>query len=70
MSPLRFHHHTNRLIDYYEKMNEEHIIAVILTSGLISQDRGNVVLSPIDTVELYEKCRVALIESARPQRST
>ncbi len=53
MSPLRLHHQTDRLIDYYEKMNEEHINAAILTSGLISQDRGNVVLSPIDAVEFY-----------------
>ena len=70
MSPLWFHHHTNRLIDNYEEMNEEHIIAAILTSGLISQDRGNVVLSPIDAVELYEKYHAELIESARPQHST
>ncbi len=38
-------------------MNEEHIIAAILASGLINQDRGNVVISPTDAVELYEKCR-------------
>ena len=35
-------------------MNEEHIIAAILTSGLINQDRGNVVSSPADAIELYE----------------
>jgi len=70
MSPLRFYHHTDQLIDNYEEMNDEHIIAAILTSGLISQHRGNVVLSPIDAIELYEKCRAELIDSLRPQRST
>jgi len=51
-------------------MNEEHIIAAILASGLINQDRGNVVISPTDAVELYEKCRAELIESLRPQHRT
>ncbi len=31
-------------------MNEEHIIAAILTSGHISQDRRNIVLSPFNAM--------------------
>ena len=50
-------------------MNEEHIIAAILTSGLINQDRGNAVLSPADAIELYEKCRTALVESLHPVKN-
>ncbi len=44
-------------------MNEEHIIAAILTSSLINRDRGDVVLSPADAIELYEQCRAALDQS-------
>jgi hypothetical protein len=51
-------------------MNEEHIIAAILTAGLINQDRGGAVLLPIDAVEIYGKCLLELIENIRPQRST
>jgi len=51
-------------------MNEEHIIAAILTGGLINQNRGGALLQPIDAVELYEKCLAELIESVRPQRSS
>ena len=52
-----------------EHIIEEHIIAAILTSGLINQDRGDVVLSPADAIELYEQCRTALIESLHPVRN-
>ena len=69
MSPLRFHHYTYRLIDNYEEINEEHIIATILASGLINQDRGNVVISPADAIELYEKCRTALVASLHPVKN-
>ncbi len=44
-------------------MNEEHIIAAILTSSLINRDRGNIVLSPADAIELYDQCRAALAKS-------
>ena len=50
-------------------MNEEHIIAAILTSGLINQDRGDVVLSPADAIEIYEKCRTALVASIHPVKN-
>ncbi len=46
-----------------EHIIEEHIIAAILTSGLINQDRGDAVLNPADAIELYEQCRVALAQS-------
>jgi len=46
-----------------EHITEEHIVAAIITSGLINQDRGNVVLNPADAIELYEQCRVALAQS-------
>ena len=52
-----------------EHIIEEHIIAAILTSGLINQDRGDVVLSPADAIELYEKCRAALIGSLHPVKN-
>ncbi len=51
-------------------MNEEHIIAAILTTGLINQNRGGAVLQPMDAIELYEKCLAELIENVRPHRST
>jgi len=51
-------------------MNEEHIIAAILTGGLINQNRGGAVLQPMDAIELYEKCLAELIENVRPHRST
>jgi len=51
-------------------MNEEHIIAAILTTGLINQNRGGALLQPMDAIELYEKCLTELIENVRPHRST
>ncbi len=47
-----------------EHIIEEHIVAAILASGLINQDRGDAVaLNPADAIELYEQCRVALAQS-------
>ncbi len=51
-------------------MNEEHIIAALLTVGLINQNRGGALLQSIDAVELYRKCLAELIGSVRPPRST
>ncbi len=50
-------------------MNEEHIIAAILTTGLVSNYKQGDIL-PKDVVALYGECLTELIESTRPLRST
>ncbi len=49
-------------------MNEDHIIAAILTSGLIARGSDDS-LEPRDTVRLYEMTLTELIATNRPPRS-
>ncbi len=46
-------------------MNEEHIIAAILTAGLVSNYKQGDVL-PKDVVALYGECLTELLEVVRP----
>ena len=48
-------------------MNEEHIIAAILASGLVTQNKS-VELKPRDAVTLYTQCLAELLETNRPRR--
>ena len=48
-------------------MNEEHIIAAILTAGLVAKNKDEE-LHPKDVVGLYELTLTELIASARPPR--
>lgn len=49
-------------------MNEDHIIAAILTSGLIARGSDDD-LQPGDAVRLYEMTLAELIATNRPPRS-
>jgi hypothetical protein len=49
-------------------MNEDHVLAAILTSGLVS--RGNGELQPKDVVKLYEATLAELLAVTRPPRGT
>ena len=49
-------------------MNEDHVVAAILTAGLIAQDKS-VDIKPREAVALYGECLTALIEANRPQRA-
>jgi hypothetical protein len=49
-------------------MNEEHIIAAILTAGLVSNYKQSDT-TPKDIVTLYGECLAEFIESTRPHRS-
>ena len=46
-------------------MNEEHIIAAILATGLLDQTR-----SAEDAVTIYEECLSVLLDRVRPPRSS
>lgn len=48
-------------------MNEDHIIAAILASGMISSKSGDGV-SAQDAVATYFECLAELIEANRPKR--
>lgn len=48
-------------------MKEEHIIAALLTAGILAQNRVGV-MEPIDAVKIYKKCLSELGESIHPQR--
>ncbi len=48
-------------------MNEDHIVAAILTAGLVAQNKEDV-LQPKDVVGLYGLCLTELIESNRTAR--
>jgi len=48
-------------------MNEEHIIAAILTAGLISKSDDN--LEPKDAVNVYQLTLAELINVIRPGRA-
>ena len=48
-------------------MNEDHIIAAILASGMISRKSGDNP-SASDTVATYFECLAELIEANRPKR--
>lgn len=50
-------------------MNEDHIIAAILTTGIIAQTKVGS-RGPMDAVVLYGECLTELLESNRPPRST
>ena len=47
-------------------MNEEHIIAALLTAGLLAQNKVGA-LELVDAVSMYVKCLSELLESARSQ---
>jgi len=49
-------------------MNEDHVIAAILTAGLIAQNQS-VDLKPKDAIALYSQCLATLIESNRAPRA-
>ena len=46
-------------------MNEEHIIAAILTAGLLAQNKDGS-MQPSDATDLYTRCLAELIEMIRP----
>jgi hypothetical protein len=48
-------------------MNEDHIIAAILTAGLLAQNKEEP-LQPKDVVSLYALCMTELLESNRAKR--
>ena len=48
-------------------MNEDHIIAAILTVGLLSQNKEEP-LQPKEVVSLYGLCLTELLESNRSKR--
>jgi hypothetical protein len=48
-------------------MNEDHIIAAILTAGMIAQ-ASKKDASPADAVALYAECLSQLIDANRPKR--
>ena len=48
-------------------MNEDHIVAAILTAGLVAQNKEET-LQPKDVVGLYGLCLTELIESNRAAR--
>ena len=48
-------------------MNEDHIIAAILTAGLLAQNKEEP-LQPMDVVRLYGLCLTELLESTRAKR--
>ena len=48
-------------------MNEDHIIAAILTAGLLAQNKEEP-LQPKDVMGLYALCLSELIESNRAKR--
>jgi len=48
-------------------MNEDHIVAAILTAGLVAQNKEET-LQPKDVVGLYGLCLIELIESNRASR--
>ncbi len=47
------------------EMNEEHIIAAILTAGIVAHSDGGSV-SPISAAELYAECLAELRNVIRP----
>ena len=49
-------------------MNEEHIIAALLTAGLLAQNKVGA-LEPVDAVSIYGECLSELLGSARSQRT-
>ncbi|MCG8324529.1 MAG: hypothetical protein MI673_03355 [Thiotrichales bacterium] len=49
-------------------MNEDHIIAAILTAGLVAKNREDD-FQPKDVVTLYEMCLSELLASGRTQRN-
>lgn len=48
-------------------MNEDHIIAAILTAGLVAKNREDE-FAPKDVITLYEMCLSELIASGRSAR--
>ena len=48
-------------------MNEDHLIAAILTAGLVAKNREDD-FQPKDVITLYELCLSELIASGRPER--
>ena len=50
-------------------MNEDHIIAAILTAGLIARNTADD-LQPKDVVTVYELTLAQLLASARPPRNS
>ena len=48
-------------------MNEDHIIAAILTAGLVAQNKS-IELKPKDAVALYGQCLTEVLEANRPRR--
>ena len=46
-------------------MNEDHIIAAILTAGLVAQNKS-IELKPKDAVALYGQCLTEVLEANRP----
>ena len=50
-------------------MNEDHIIAAILTAGLVAKNSEDD-FQPKDVVTLYELCLSELLSSGRAQRNT
>ncbi len=48
-------------------MNEDHIVAAILTAGLVAQNKEEA-LQPKDIIGLYGLCLTELIESNRENR--
>jgi hypothetical protein len=47
------------------EMNEEHVIAAILTAGIVAHSDGGSV-SPISAAELYAECLAELRNVIRP----
>ena len=50
-----------------KKMNEDHVIAAILTAGLVAQNKS-IELKPKDAVALYGRCLAELLDANRPRR--
>ena len=50
-------------------MNEDHIIAAILTAGLVAKNREDE-FQPKDVITLYELCLSELLASGRPERTS
>lgn len=48
-------------------MNEDHVIAAILTAGLVAQNKS-IELKPKDAVALYGRCLAELLDANRPRR--
>ncbi len=46
-------------------LNEEHVVAAILTAGLLSNSNSGSA-SPASAAELYSECLSALLDTVRP----